>query len=199
MFRRNLLVLLCASLVFGYPEPDNRPVQTGAQPPKITIPLGEIEGAVLRSRLGKPFFAFRGIHYAKPPINELRFKVRMKMAMKISELICTTEFSVFQSFDSFKDPVPVEKWDNVLNATADGPSCPQPTTDPISEDCLILNVYTTKLPKHNENMKRPVIVYFHSGGFYSVSSISSWTGPQYFMDQDIVLVTVNYRLGSLGM
>lgn len=98
-----------------------------------------------------------------------------------------------------QDPVPIEKWENVLNATLDGPSCPQPTTDPISEDCLILNIYSTKLPKtSSDNPKRPVIVYFHSGGFYSVSSVSFWTGPQYFMDQDIVLVTVNYRLGSLG-
>lgn len=92
----------------------------------------------------------------------------------------------------------MEKWTNVLNASADGPSCPQPTADPISEDCLILNIYSTKLPKGSENPKRPVIVYFHSGGFYSVSSVSFWTGPQYFTDQDIVLVTVNYRLGSLG-
>lgn len=72
----SVFVLLCAaSSVLGYPEPDTRPVQSGAQPPRITTPLGEIEGGVLRSRLGKPIFAFRGIHYAKPPINELRFKV----------------------------------------------------------------------------------------------------------------------------
>lgn len=92
----------------------------------------------------------------------------------------------------------MEKWDNVLNATVDGPLCPQPTSDPTSEDCLILNVYTTKLPKAGENTKRPVIVYFHAGGFYSVGSASYWMGPQYFLDQDIVLVTANYRLGSLG-
>lgn len=95
-------------------------------------------------------------------------------------------------------PVPVEKWDDVLNATVDGFNCPQPTTDPISEDCLILNVYTTKLPEGNENPKRPVIIFFHHGGFYLVSSLSYLMGPQYFLDQDIVLVTVNYRLGSLG-
>jgi carboxylesterase type B len=41
-------------------------------------------------------------------------------------------------------------------------------------------------------------VYLHAGGFYSVTERSDWAGPQYFMDQDIVLVTINYRLGSLG-
>lgn len=96
----------------------------------------------------------------------------------------------------------MDGWDDTLNATVDGFSCPQPFQDlvnnPVSEDCLILNVYSTKLPRGGENPKRPVIVYLHSGGFYSVTSVSYWTGPQYFMDQDIVLVTVNYRLGSLG-
>lgn len=44
-----------------------------------------------------------------------------------------------------KPPVPVEKWDGVLNATNDGPICPQPSTEPVSEDCLSLNVYSTKV------------------------------------------------------
>ncbi|RZC36118.1 COesterase domain containing protein, partial [Asbolus verrucosus] len=52
-------------------------------------------------------------------------------------------------------PVPTEKWSGVYNATADGPVCPQPTNDPVSEDCLMLNVYTTKLPAGGNNPKRP--------------------------------------------
>lgn len=55
-----------------------------------------------------------------------------------------------------------------------------------------------QLPSDTTNLKRPVIVYLHSGGFYSVTGRSDWTGPQYFLDQNIVLVTLNYRLGSLG-
>lgn len=68
-------LLLCTSCVLGFPEPANRVLQTGAQPAKVTTPLGAIEGAVLRTRLGRPIYAFRGLHYAKAPINELRFKV----------------------------------------------------------------------------------------------------------------------------
>lgn len=45
----------------------------------------------------------------------------------------------------FQPPVPAEKWENVLNATQDSPLCPQPTNIPVSEDCLFLNVYTTKV------------------------------------------------------
>lgn len=94
-------------------------------------------------------------------------------------------------------PVPVKPWDDTFDATEDGPFCVQPTKYPeqLTEDCLRLNVYTRNI---NPSEKRPVIVYFHSGGFYSSSGQSSLIGPQHFLDHDIVLVTVNYRLGILG-
>lgn len=37
--------------------------------------LGKVRGSVMKTRLGREFRAFRGIPYAKPPINSLRFKV----------------------------------------------------------------------------------------------------------------------------
>lgn len=55
-----------------------------------------------------------------------------------------------------------------------------------------------QLPTELHNPKRPVIIHLHAGGFYSATGRSNWGGPQYFLDQDIVLVTFNYRLGSLG-
>ncbi|KAJ8923071.1 hypothetical protein NQ315_001623 [Exocentrus adspersus] len=164
-------VALIAFLGYALAFPDaSAKTRRSAENPVVTTPLGQMQGTVMTSRLGKPIYAFRGIRYAKPPVNELRFK----------------------------PPVPAEPWEGVYNATVDGPLCPQPTTDPISEDCLILNVYSTKLPKGAENPKRSVIVHIHAGGFYSVGSPSYWAGPNYFMDQDIVLVTFNYRLGTLG-
>jgi carboxylesterase type B len=42
------------------------------------------------------------------------------------------------------------------------------------------------------------MVYFHPGGFYGGTGHLKVFGPQYIMDQDIVLVTNNYRLGALG-
>ncbi|KAJ3625229.1 hypothetical protein MTP99_018790 [Tenebrio molitor] len=143
---------------------------SSAQNVHVKTPSGEIEGSTLTSRLGKTIYSFRGIRYAKAPINELRFK----------------------------PPVPVENWNGTYNATADGPNCPQPATDPVSEDCLFLNVYTTKLPDGTNNPKRPVIVHIHPGGFYAFSGRSNWVGPQYLMDKEVVLVTLNYRLGALG-
>lgn len=58
--------------------------------------------------------------------------------------------------------------------------------------------FNFQLPQNNFNPKRPVIVYIHAGGFFAGGSVSYWTGPEYFMDQDVVFVTFNYRLASLG-
>ncbi|KAI9580364.1 hypothetical protein GQX74_010774 [Glossina fuscipes] len=136
---------------------------------EVNTDLGKIKGLEMTSRLGEKFWSFRGIRYAQAPIGDLRFQ----------------------------PPQPQNAWKPlVYDATADGPICPQFTTETseISEDCLRLNVYTKNL-----NDKKPVIVYLHPGGFYSFSAQSkSVAGPQSFMDRDIVLVTVNYRLGSLG-
>ncbi|KAF2903951.1 hypothetical protein ILUMI_02213 [Ignelater luminosus] len=138
--------------------------------PVVSTPLGKVKGTTSTTILGKSIYSFRGIRYAKPPINELRFK----------------------------PPVPVKRWNHVYDATKDGARCPQPSGNLISEDCLFLNVYTTKLPHANSKSKQAVIVYFHAGGFYSLTGSSELEGPEYYLDQNIVLVTLNYRLGSLG-
>lgn len=46
---------------------------------------------------------------------------------------------------------------------------------------------------------RPVLAFMHASGFYKYSATSKYVGPQYLMDRDLILVTMNYRLGSLGM
>lgn len=140
----------------------------------LTTALGKIRGTLLTSQAGRNFYAFRGIRYAKAPIGEYRYKP--------SE--------------------PVEQWFDIFDATFDGPMCPQPGLNSlgVSEDCLRLNIYTRELPsENNPNVKKPVIVFIHPGGFYSLSGQSkNFAGPHYLMDRNIVLVTFNYRLGSLG-
>ncbi|XP_067618822.1 juvenile hormone esterase-like [Eurosta solidaginis] len=135
----------------------------------VNTTLGTILGTALKSRLGIDFKAFRGIRYASAPVGILRFR----------------------------NPIPYLPWKpNIYDATQDGPMCPQVTeniTD-LSEDCLRLNVYTRDI-----RGRKPVVVYLHPGGFYSVSGQSkNFAGPEHLMDRDIVLVTLNYRLGTLG-
>ncbi|XP_055854078.1 juvenile hormone esterase-like [Episyrphus balteatus] len=137
---------------------------------EVSTSLGEIRGVKLKSRLGEEFNAFRGIRYAKNPIGELRFK----------------------------NPQPVESWKpTVFDATKDGPRCPQGRFDSPdnSEDCLRLNIYSKNLCS---NASKPVVVFLHPGGLYGSSGRTNNAGPELLMDRDIVLVTINYRLGTLG-
>ncbi|XP_047106120.1 esterase E4-like [Schistocerca piceifrons] len=139
--------------------------------PQVQTALGRLRGSVMTSLDGRNILAFRGVRYALPPVGELRFK----------------------------PPSPPQPWNDVINATQDGARCPNAqSANDSSEDCLFLNVYTTKLPEGRQNTGRPVLVFFHPGGFYSMRGSSDLFGPHYLMDEDIVLVTVNYRLGALG-
>ncbi len=107
----------------------------------------------------------------------------------------------------FVPPAPARPWAGVRRGTDAAPSCPQPVlpgpgwwaranalpggTD---EDCLYLNVLTPS-PRGGP---RPVMVWFHGGG-YRTGSGAAWpflTGG--FLPDDVVLVTVNYRLHLLG-
>lgn len=147
-------------------------VVSGQEKPEVHAPVGRIRGSIINSRLGRKIYSFRGIRYAEPPVGQRRFQV----------------------------PVPVTHWNDVFDASEEGPACPNVgrARDEMSEDCLRLNVYSTKLPSGNENSSRPVIVFIHPGGFYGFSGQSKLFGPQYILDKNIVLVTINYRLGSLG-
>ncbi|CAK1547561.1 unnamed protein product [Leptosia nina] len=140
--------------------------------PLVQTPSGRIVGSLMTSRRGRTIHAFRGIRYAKPPVGELRFQ----------------------------PPVLITQYSEEVNATTEGPACPQPA-DPgyyLDEDCLRLNVYTPGNRNVSSATNLPVIVYIHAGGFYSVSGRSDVAGPHYLLDKDLVLVTINYRLGSLG-
>lgn len=62
------------------------------------------------------------------------------------------------------------------------------------ENCLYLNVYS----KYLSNENKPVIVFIHGGAFMSGSGNSELYGPEYLVQHDVVLVTINYRLEVLG-
>ena len=63
------------------------------------------------------------------------------------------------------------------------------------EDCLHLNIY---VPETKKSGKLPVMFWIHGGGFFAGSASPDFYGPEHFLDHDIILVTINYRLGPLG-
>ncbi|XP_031633819.1 venom carboxylesterase-6-like isoform X1 [Contarinia nasturtii] len=143
---------------------------------RVTLSNGsKLIGKYSRSFSGRPIKSFVGVPYAKPPVGHLRFKA----------------------------PEPIEKWDGEYKAINDGSVCVQRNSfkhiydDQGSENCLFLNVH---VPHSFEGISSnlSVMVYFHGGGFITHSGTSSFYGPTYLLDHDIILVTANYRLGPLG-
>lgn len=95
-------------------------------------------------------------------------------------------------------PAEPASWSGVRNATSFGPHCPQAATPGLGygypggqEDCLYLNVYAPKKPGPH-----PVMVWIHGGAF--VLGRSNNYVPTRLVDQGVVVVTINYRLGALG-
>ena len=116
----------------------------------------------------------------------------------------------------FMSPTKPTPWTGVRSTMAYGYICPQPaityldwTLDEMAwllqpelvglqdEDCLRLNIWT---PAVNDNRKRPVMVWFHGGGFFAGSGheLPAYNGENLSRRGDVVVVTVNNRLGILG-
>jgi para-nitrobenzyl esterase len=144
---------------------------TSAQSQTSSVAIGQ---GSLAGKSENGITSFLGIPYAAPPIGALRFR----------------------------PPAAPPRWTNRRDAIAYGPSCPQPQRNDIgagrgagtqSEDCLTLNVWS-----RNISGKAPVMVWIHGGGHRVGSgSVSLYNGSE-LARQDVVVVTINYRLGLLG-
>lgn len=112
--------------------------------------------------------------------------------------------------ERFCQPVPVTPWEGVRDACSYGMVCPLMHQDtprgelmvphaywPMDEHCQNLNVWTTEL---GEDLKKPVMVWLHGGGFFAGSAIEQlcYDGAAMAKEGDVVVVTVNHRLNILG-
>jgi para-nitrobenzyl esterase len=104
----------------------------------------------------------------------------------------------------WRAPQPVTPWTGVRPATEFSPRCTQgggpggpnaAATPPTSEDCLYLNVWTTA---EAPDAKRPVLLWIYGGGFFGGAGSEARYGGEGLARKGAVVVTINYRLGSLG-
>jgi para-nitrobenzyl esterase len=153
----------------------------GADPTSLRhAPAGDAVGFV--GRYGS--HVWLGLPYAKPPVGERRWRA----------------------------PEAREPWSGTREALRFGPHCPQlasgfggvtdvsPGTPTGDEDCLYLNVYAPRfapaaVPSGAERL--PVMVWIHGGGNV-IGLADFYDGGNLAASQNVVVVTVNYRLGPFG-
>jgi carboxylesterase type B len=145
-----------------------------APPPEVKVAQGRMSGESGSDGVR----IFRGIPYAAPPVGGLRWR----------------------------EPRPAARWSGVRDATKFGARCMQSSGNaplrnrvdvsnlPLSEDCLYLNVWTAA---QSARERRPVIVWIH-GGTFLIGTGAQYDGTM-LARRGIVVVTINYRLGALGL
>jgi para-nitrobenzyl esterase len=139
----------------------------------VSIVSGKIEG-----RFEEGLYVFRGIPYAAPPLGRLRWQ----------------------------PPAPVEPWTGTGTASSFAPIAPQippppgvldvlAALEPQAEDCLYLNIWSPGL----DDKRRPVLFWIHGGAFtMGAGSQPLFDGHHLSTRGDVVVVSINYRLGMLG-
>ena len=125
---------------------------------------------------------FKGIPFAAPPVGDLRWEM----------------------------PQPAADWDGVLMADEWGDSCVQnpatqrfpvnsatdmPDSPGTSEDCLYLNVWT---PAQSPDANLPVMVWLYGGAYSEGGGSAPFSAGDHLAEKGVVMVTFNYRVGSLG-
>ena len=166
LFTKHILVMLSVLIIFlSF-------VQGATKTITVSIDSGSIQGTINPTNT---VASYRGIPYAAPPVDSLRFQ----------------------------NPTHVQPWNTTLLTTVDGPGCPQqcklpPVACPpkTSEDCLFLNVFA---PVTSTADKLPVMFWLHGGDYYQgYGGGLLYDGSDLVARENVIVVSINYRIGALG-
>lgn len=140
----------------------------------VSTPSGKLEGTDLGGCL-----EFRGVPFATPPVEALRYRPPQKLEPWVGVRDATTFGSVAPQNDAASV---------VVRRALGGPTVQ-------SEDCLYLNVWTPAA----DMTRRPVLVWIHGGAFtVGTGGSELYNGTRMAQRGDVVVVTINYRLGAIG-
>src|SRR5262245_9308829 len=138
----------------------------------VDAPAGAICGLLIEARptTNRDLYSYRGIPYALPPVGDLRWA----------------------------PPQPYPRSSDLRAATSFGAVCPQDGVTNDSEDCLFLNIWTPRTAV-DRGKQLPVMVFIHGGYFvFGAGSQPIHDGAYLAASGNVVVVTLNYRLGALG-
>jgi len=150
---------------------------TAGSPAMAQIERAHVTGGTIAGTVVDGVSEFKGIPFAAPPVDALRWKA----------------------------PQPVKPWHGVRQTTAFGPPCmqsafgggggPLPPGTSASEDCLYLNVWS---PAKKSREKLPVIAWIYGGGFTGGMTSTPLYDGTHFAQKGVVFVSISYRVGSFG-
>ena len=124
---------------------------------------------------------FKGIPFAAPPINQLRWKAPQPSSSWKGIKKCMS----FSASPMQASPSPFMFWSTEFLIPK----------EPISEDCLYLNVWTGA---SSSIEKRPVLVYIYGGGFRSGGAGCPIYDGKSMAEKGVIFVSINYRVGVFG-
>ncbi len=148
-----------------------------AQTPIIKTTSGEITGVVENG-----VNVYKGIPYAEPPVGELRWKKPQKVK----------HWNGIRACDKFG---PISLQEGSAEGSFYWKEFYQGAAPAQSEDCLYLNVWT---PVNSIGKKLPVMMWIHGGAFMNGYGHEIEFGGEAYATKNVILVTINYRLGMCG-
>ena len=176
--KKTLSILLVATATLAIVGCQKDPQPQPEPTPQESITVECHNGKMIGYREGH-LAIFKGIPFAVPPKNELRWKDPVEAPESDAEIIC-------------------KKFGHVaIQATDDTGSEPAAASKDKDEDCLTLNIWTQDF---NPNARKAVMFYIHGGAYALGGTVDPMYDGRYLasLDSDIIVVTTNYRISIMG-
>jgi para-nitrobenzyl esterase len=170
---KHLIILFAFFCLFGCVS--NKQTDTDS------LQFVKTEAGLISGTFSNGVYAFKGVPFAAPPVGDLRWRKPQPSKPWTDTLSCKT----FRASPMQNEPKAFRMWTEEF----------QPPKEPISEDCLYLNVWTAA---KSEEEKLPVMIWIPGGGFINGSGSCPIYDGEAMAKEGIVYVSINYRLNIFG-